>query len=144
MTMPSGITQPRSITVRVRRARRPTCTPGSTTDQLTVECEWTRTLENSTERNTAPEMMQPPDTSDSMATPRRSSWLCTNVAGGSCGWYVQIGHLVSYRSSSGTVAVRSMLASQYASIVPTSRQYGSSPACVDTQLRPNGCATAQP
>src|SRR2546423_5531089 len=115
--MASGITQPRAITVRVSRARRPTCTPGSTTDQLTLECECTRTLENSTERKTAPEMMQPPDTSESMATPRRSSWLCTNLAGGSCGWYVQIGHLVSDRSSSGTVAGRVQVADHVPAVI---------------------------
>ena len=86
MTMPSGMTQSRSTTTRVSRAWRPTCTPGSSTDQLTAECECTRTLENSTERKTAPLMMQPPETRDSMAMPRRSSWLCTNLAGGNCGW----------------------------------------------------------
>src|SRR5206468_5252988 len=47
MTMSSGIETPRSMTQRVSRARRPTCTPGSSTDQLTVEYECTRTLENS-------------------------------------------------------------------------------------------------
>ena len=84
--MPSGMSQPRSTTTRLRRAPRPTCTPGSSTAQLTFEYECTRTLENSTERNTEPETMQPPETSDSTAMPRRSSWLCTNLAGGSCGW----------------------------------------------------------
>ncbi len=40
--------------------------------------------------------------------------------------------------------MRSRFASQYASMVPTSRQYGGSPGLVPTQLRPNGCATAWP
>jgi hypothetical protein len=31
-------------------------------------------------------MMQPPETIDSIAMPRRSGWLCTNFAGGSCSW----------------------------------------------------------
>ena len=53
--------------------------------------EWTRQLENSSERFSAPEMMQPPDTVDSIAMPRRSPSLWTNLAGGSCSWKVQIG-----------------------------------------------------
>ena len=86
MTMPSGSSQPRSTTTRFSRTPRPTSTSGSSTDQLTRAYECTRTLENSTVRKTLPEMMQPPEVSDSMAMPRRSSWLCTNFAGGNCGW----------------------------------------------------------
>ena len=84
--MSSGIRTPRSITTLFRRARRPTSTSGNSTDQLTVEYEWTRHFENSNERNSAPEMMHPPETIDSIATPRRSGWLWTNLADGSCSW----------------------------------------------------------
>ncbi len=84
--MPSGMRQPRSTTTRFRRACRPTSTAGSSTDHSTAEYECTRTLENSTERQVRPETMQPPETSDSIAMPRRSSRLCTNFAGGSCAW----------------------------------------------------------
>ena len=42
-----------------------------------------RTPVNSSEREiAAPEMMQPPDTSDETASPRRPSTSCTNLAGG--------------------------------------------------------------
>jgi hypothetical protein len=86
ITMPSGMMQSRSTTAREMRAWRPTCTPGSSTLQFTEHWECTRTWENRIDRNTAPETMQPPETMDSMAIPRRSSWLCTNLAGGNCGW----------------------------------------------------------
>ena len=47
----------------------------------------TRTSENSSDsRTTAPEMMQPPDTMELMAMPRRPSSSRMNFAGGCCTW----------------------------------------------------------
>ena len=75
------------MTTRVSRAWRPMSTSGRITASCTFEYERTSVFENTTEFDTcAPEMMQPPDTRLSIATPRRSCWLCTNLAGGSCGW----------------------------------------------------------
>ena len=54
-------------------------TSGSRTDQLTLAYEWTRQEENSSERFISPEMMQPPETVDSMAIPCRSIWLCDKL-----------------------------------------------------------------
>ena len=46
-----------------------------------------RALENNSERATcAPEMMQPPETIESTASPRRSGSSNTNLAGGNCCW----------------------------------------------------------
>src|SRR5688572_11227442 len=140
--MPSVIRQPRSTTTFFSRACRATSTAGSSTAPSTVQYELIRTRENSTERDTRePEMMQPPETIESTAVPRRSSWSNTNLAGGSCSWYVQIGHSASYMSSAGVGVVRSMLADQYASTVPTSRQYGSA-SSAPTHESLNGCAAA--
>ena len=47
----------------------------------------TRTSENSSDsRTTAPEMMQPPDTMELTAMPRRPSSSRMNLAGGCCTW----------------------------------------------------------
>jgi hypothetical protein len=73
-------------------------------------------------RISVPEMMQPPETSELTAVPRRFSSSWTNLAGGTLSEYVQIGQSLSQRSSSGVKSVRSTLAFQKASTVPTSRQ----------------------
>src|ERR1019366_4918424 len=50
-------------------------------DSRIEEC--TRTPVNSSDREiAAPEITQPPETSEEMATPRRPSTSCTNLAGG--------------------------------------------------------------
>ncbi|MNY07749.1 hypothetical protein D3C86_1405660 [compost metagenome] len=55
------------------------------TESSTLAQLWTLTPENSIELVTvAPEMMQPLEISESIATPRRSLSLNTNLAGGSC------------------------------------------------------------
>ena len=73
---------PRSTTTFVSRAERPISTSGSTTAPSTWAKELTRTRLNSSElRKLAPETMQPPETSDEMACPRRPSTSWTNLAG---------------------------------------------------------------
>src|SRR5450432_1095773 len=141
ISIPSLISQPRSITTRLSTTLFPTLTLGSTTESSTTLRDSIRTSVNNSERRTvAPLMTQPPDTIESSAVPRRSSSSNTNFAGGICSWWVQIGQVLSYRLSSGTTLVSSMLASQYASIVPTSRQYGAPPAVTPTQLSARLCA----
>src|SRR5689334_15527854 len=82
-TSPSGIRTPRSIMTLLSRAPRPMSTYGITTLSSTRANECMCTPVNSKERrNIAPEMMQPPDTSELIAWPRRSSPSCTNLAGG--------------------------------------------------------------
>ena len=46
-------------------------------------------------RTVAPEIIQPPDTIESTAMPRRVSSLKTNFAGGCWRWKVQMGHCSS-------------------------------------------------
>ncbi len=58
----------------------------STSGRITAPSTWakelTRTWLNSSElRNEAPETMQPPETSEEMACPRRPSTSWTNLAG---------------------------------------------------------------
>jgi len=56
-------------------------------DRLILERSSIRTSENSNdERTTAPEMMQPPDTTELMAVPRRLPHPGRNFAGGCCTW----------------------------------------------------------
>ncbi len=62
-------------------------TPGIRTESSTVAPSATCTSGESTELRTVPWMMQPVDTIDSAAVPDS-----TNLAGGSCGGLVRIGH----------------------------------------------------
>ncbi len=60
---------------------------GRTTERSMLVRSSTRTLENSSDsRTTAPEMMQPPETMELMAMPRRPSSSRMNFAGGCCTW----------------------------------------------------------
>ena len=78
---------PLSITQRRSRTCRLITTSGRITESSIVQKLCTRTLENSSERRTVePLMMQPPDTIESTAMPRRPSSSNTNFAGGSCSW----------------------------------------------------------
>src|SRR5215469_753614 len=114
------------------------------TESWIVAYECTNTLVKSNERSTtAPEMIVPPATNESSATPRRSGSSKTNFAGGTCSWYVQIGQSLSYKFSAGVTLVSSRFASQYASIVPTSRQYGSGSSTFRMQLADKRCAWAR-
>jgi hypothetical protein len=77
--------QPLSITTFFRIAPAPIRTSGNTTASSRKAPSLTRTLENSTECLTvAPLMMQPPETIESTAMPRRFSSSKTNLAGGNC------------------------------------------------------------
>lgn len=68
---------------------------------------WILVFGLSTDLSTSPpEMMQPDDTMESSAVPRR-----TNFAPGSWAWEVQIGHSLLYRLNSGSTETRSMWAS---------------------------------
>src|ERR1700677_23481 len=94
-------------TDRCTLARLPTRTPGESTDSLTCP----------------PEMITPLQMTLLTARPGRSSWSGMNLAGGSDGPPVRIGHLSLKRSTPGSSQHRSMCASKYASSVPASRQY---------------------
>ena len=62
-------------------------------ESCTSQYECTRVPGERIERTTLlPETMQPIDTSDCAAVPRRPSSSNTNLAGGNCGWYVRSGH----------------------------------------------------
>ena len=66
---------------------RPMCTPGMITERSISECSSTRTVENSSDsRTTAPEMIEPPETSEFTAMPTRPASSSTNLAGGFCTW----------------------------------------------------------
>ena len=83
------------ITEPSTSARCSTKTPGDMTDRRTVP----------------PEIIVPPETIESKASPLRSGSSNTNFAGGNCGGLVKIGHSVLYRLKTGCTATRSMLAS---------------------------------
>jgi hypothetical protein len=85
--MPSGMSQCSSMMALRITQLRPMCTPGITTERSTELYSSMRTAENSSDsRTTAPEMMQPPDTSEFTAMPVRSPSESTNFAGGCCTW----------------------------------------------------------
>ena len=85
--MPSGIWQPSSrIALRIVQPA-PIFTSGMITERCTLERSSTRTLEKSSDwLMIAPETMQPPETIELAAMPRRPSSLSTNFAGGWCSW----------------------------------------------------------
>jgi hypothetical protein len=95
----------------------------SSTDRSTVAQLFTRTPGESTDwRTRPPEITTPGLTRLSIARPIRSPASCTNLAGGSDGTYVRIGHWSLYRLKIGSTAHRSICASKYESSEPTSRQ----------------------
>src|SRR4029079_2063403 len=73
-TSPAGMRTPRSMMTLLSRALRPTSTSGRMTAFSTCEKDRMWTLVNSSDcRTVAPETMQPPDTSEETACPRRPS-----------------------------------------------------------------------
>src|SRR5690606_11535498 len=139
------MTQARSITQRRRRHERPTQTSGSKTAESILQNEFIRTRGNSTDcTTTEPEIMHPLDTSEFSVISWMPEQSCTNLAGGSDSIWVRIGQFWSYISSSGVTDARSRFAFQYASRVPTSRQYGSELGSDCTQDNGKGCAYAMP
>src|ERR1700733_14005605 len=91
--------------------------------ESTSEYEFTRTsCDNTLLRTTAPETMQPAEMTELIAMPVRPGSPKTNLAGGYCRWRGRMGQALSYRLKIGETEATSMLASKYASSVPTSRQ----------------------
>src|SRR6185312_8941834 len=83
MRIPSGISQPSSTIVPRMWQPPPISTWGRMTERSIVVRSSTRTSEKrSDSRTSAPEMMQPPETIELMAVPRRPSSSRMNFAGG--------------------------------------------------------------
>ena len=94
-------------------ACRPILVLCSITDRSTVAQLFTRTPGESTDwRTRPPETMTPLLTRLSIARPTRSPASCTNLAGGSDGMWVRMGHRSLYRLNAGVTAHRSMCASK--------------------------------
>src|SRR5579885_186685 len=112
-----------------RRIRQ--CRPIFTCEKMMLEStsvyEFTRTSWDSTLlRTSAPDTIHPADTIELIAMPVRPGSPKTNFAGGYCRTRVPIGQFLSYRLKIGETEATSLLASKYASSVPTSRQYRAS------------------
>ena len=87
MRMPSGTSHPSSMMAREMVQPRPISACGRITERWMLERSSMRTSENSSDsRSTAPEMMQPPDTMELTAMPRRPSSSRMNFAGGRWPW----------------------------------------------------------